>query len=163
MLSRENVTREALSALEAQRAANMMEEKRRLTDEAIKALSDLHLIEKLRRTEESFDSLREKKPQLPDFPREIKQQAEIEVKYEGYISRQQAEEKKFRRMENVPLPADADYLNMSGVRIEARQKLDKQRPKSLGQASRIPGVSPGDITVLMIWLKSLGYKTEGEE
>ena len=140
-----------------------MLQRRADTDEAIRQLSRLHLVEKLRRTEESFDSLREKKPELPDFPREIKEQAEIEVKYEGYISRQQAEEKKFRRMENVPLPADADYLNMSGVRIEARQKLDKQRPKSLGQASRIPGVSPGDITVLMIWLKSLGYKTEGEE
>jgi len=140
-----------------------MEEKRAMTDEAIRTLGSLHLIEKLRRTEESFDSLRLKKPELPDFPREIKQQAEIEVKYEGYISRQQAEEKKFRRMENTPLPADADYLNMSGVRIEARQKLDKQRPKSLGQASRIPGVSPGDITVLMIWLKSLGYKPDMEE
>ena len=85
------------------------------------------------------------------------------MKYEGYISRQQAEEKKFRRMENTPLPADADYLNMSGLRIEARQKLDRQRPASLGQASRIPGVSPGDITVLMIWLKSLGYRIEEEE
>ena len=140
-----------------------MEEKRRLTDEAIQALRDLHLIEKLRRTEESYDTLREKKPELPDFPREIKQQAEIEVKYEGYISRQQAEEKKFRRMERLPLPADADYLNMSGLRIEARQKLDKQRPRSLGQASRIPGVSPGDITVLMIWLKSLGYRADAED
>ena len=140
-----------------------MEEKRRLTDEAIQALRDLHLIEKLRRTEESYDTLREKKPELPDFPREIKQQAEIEVKYEGYISRQQAEEKKFRRMEKLPLPADADYLNMSGLRIEARQKLDKQRPRSLGQASRIPGVSPGDITVLMIWLKSLGYRADAED
>ena len=134
-----------------------------MTDEAIRTLGSLHLIEKLRRTEESFDSLREKKPELPDYPREIKQQAEIEVKYEGYISRMQSEEKKFRRMENTPLPADADYLNMSGIRIEARQKLDKQRPKSLGQASRIPGVSPGDITVLMIWLKSLGYKPDVEE
>ena len=140
-----------------------MEEKRRLTGEAIQALRDLHLIEKLRRTEESYDTLREKKPELPDFPREIKQQAEIEVKYEGYISRQQAEEKKFRRMEKLPLPADADYLNMSGLRIEARQKLDKQRPRSLGQASRIPGVSPGDITVLMIWLKSLGYRADAED
>ena len=140
-----------------------MEEKRRNTDEAISELKKLHLIEKLRRTEESFDSLREKKPELKDFPSEIKQQAEIEVKYEGYISRQQAEKKKFRRMENVQLPEDADYLNMSGIRIEARQKLDKHRPKSLGQASRIPGVSSGDVTVLMIWLKSLGLATGEEE
>ena len=140
-----------------------MEEKRRQTRAAIGALSGLHLIEKLRRTEESYDSLRARKPELPDFPAEIKQQAEIEVKYEGYISRQQAEERKFRRMENTPLPADADYLNMSGLRIEARQKLDRQRPRSLGQASRIPGVSPGDVTVLMIWLRSLGYRPEEGE
>ena len=66
-------------------------------------------------------------------------------------------------MEKVPLPADADYLSMSGLRIEARQKLDRQRPASLGQASRIPGVSPGDITVLMIWLKSLGCRPEEDE
>ena len=75
-----------------------MEEKRDQTRAAIQALSSLHLVEKLRRTEESFDRLRAERPELPDFPPEIKQQAEIEVKYEGYISRQQAEEKKFRRM-----------------------------------------------------------------
>ena len=140
-----------------------MEAKREMTAAAIQALTDLHLIQALRRTEENYDSIRARKPMLPDFPDEIKQQAEIEVKYEGYISRQQAEEKKFRRMENTPLPEDADYLSMSGLRIEARQKLDKQRPKSLGQASRIPGVSPGDVTVLMIWLKSLGFKPDSEE
>ena len=140
-----------------------MESKREMTAAAIRALTDLHLIQALRRTEENYDSIRARKPMLPDFPDEIKQQAEIEVKYEGYISRQQAEEKKFRRMENTPLPEDADYLSMSGLRIEARQKLDKQRPKSLGQASRIPGVSPGDVTVLMIWLKSLGFKPDSEE
>ena len=102
-------------------------------------------------------------PELPEFSPEVREQLETTVKYEGYIDRQIAEEREFRRLENTPLPEDADYLNMSGVRIEARQKLDKQRPKSLGQASRIPGVSPGDITVLMIWLRSLGYKTEGDE
>ena len=146
----------------AERLAKM-EKKRADTQEALDTLRNLKLIEKLRRTEENFDSLRRFKPELPDFPQEIKEQAEIEVKYEGYISRQMAEEKKFRRMENVALPEDADYLSMTGVRIEARQKLDKQRPKSLGQASRIPGVSPGDITVLMIWLKSLGLRPDAED
>jgi len=139
-----------------------MEEKRQQTQAAIRALSELHLVERLRRTEESFDSVRQRKPELPDFPAEIKQQAEIEVKYEGYISRQLAEEKRFRKMENTPLPEDADYLSMSGLRIEARQKLDRQRPKSLGQASRIPGVSPGDVTVLMIWLRSLGFRPDAD-
>ena len=79
---------------------------------------------------------------------------EIAAKYEGYISRQAAAVREFQRLEDTPLPPDADYLSLSGLRIEARQKLDRQRPKSLGQASRIPGVSPGDISVLMIWLKS---------
>ena len=138
------------------------EEKREGTQAAIQALQKLHLVEKLRRAEVRYDDLRAEKPELPDFPEEIKAQTEIEVKYEGYIVRQQAEERKFRRMERTRLPEDADYLSMSGLRIEARQKLDAQRPKSLGQASRIPGVSPGDITVLMIWLKSLGLGPEGE-
>ena len=151
------------AGLASQERLRRMEEKRDQTAAAIDALKKLHLVEKLRRTEESFDSLRAQKPELNDFPPEIKQQAEIEVKYEGYISRQLAEEKKFRRMEKVPIPADADYLSMSGLRIEARQKLDRQRPASLGQASRIPGVSPGDITVLMIWLKSLGCRPEEDE
>ena len=139
-----------------------MRAKRDGVAEAIAALSKLHLVERLRRTEENFATLRARKPEMPEFPPEIEQQAEIEVKYEGYIARQQAEERKFRRMERTPLPADADYLSMSGLRIEARQKLDRQRPASLGQASRIPGVSPGDVSVLMIWLRSLGFRPEEE-
>ena len=113
-----------------------------------------HALERLRRTEENFDSVRAAKPDIPDFPPEIKRQAEIEVKYQGYIDRQQAEVKKFRRMEDTPLPEGTDYMAMAGLRIEAREKLQRRQPRSLGQASRIPGVSPGDVTVLMIWLKS---------
>ena len=99
-------------------------------------------------------TLRAAHPELPEYPPDVAEQLEISVKYEGYIARQSADEREFRRLENTPLPADADYLSMSGLRIEARQKLDRSRPRSLGQASRIPGVSPGDITVLMIWLKA---------
>ena len=139
------------------------EEKRSGTEAAIASLKKQHLIEKLRRNDVSYDSLRAERPELPDLPAEIRAQVEIEVKYEGYIARQQAEEHRFRRMERTRLPEDADYLNMSGLRIEARQKLDAQRPKSLGQASRIPGVSPGDVSVLMIWLKSLGLGPGGED
>ena len=132
-----------------------MEDKRIQTENAISSLEHAHALEKLRRTEESFDTVRAAKPEIPDFPEEIKRQAEIEVKYQGYIDRQMAEVKKFRRMEDTPLPAGTDYMSMSGLRIEAREKLQKRQPRSLGQASRIPGVSPGDVTVLMIWLKSL--------
>ena len=133
-----------------------MLKKQALTLEGRKVLDDLHLTDKLRRTEETYDNLRALKPQLPDYPADVKEQLEIAVKYEGYIDRQKADEQRFLKMENTPLPADADYLSMAGLRIEARQKLDKHRPRSLGQASRIPGVSPGDISVLMIWLRAGG-------
>ena len=123
-------------------------------------LDRMHLTDRLRRTEETLDTIRADHPELPEFSPEVREQLEIEVKYEGYIARQSADEREFRRLENTPLPEDADYLNMSGLRIEARQKLDRQRPRSLGQASRIPGVSPGDVTVLMIWLRSRGGEKE---
>ena len=114
------------------------------------------LTDRLRGVDAKYDALRAEHPELPDYPPEVKEQLEITVKYEGYISRQDADRRKFLKMEDTPLPADADYLNMSGLRIEARQKLDAQRPASLGQASRIPGINPGDISVLMIWLKANG-------
>ena len=104
-----------------------------------------------------METLRAVNPDLPVFAPEVTEQLEITVKYEGYIDRQYAQEREFRRLEDTKLPKDIDYLNMSGLRIEARQKLDKQRPDSLGQASRIPGVSPGDITVLMIYLRTVEH------
>ena len=111
----------------------------------------------------SYEDLRAAAPDLPEISPMLRAQVEIEVKYEGYIRQQLAEEKRFRRMEETLLPQDADYLNLSGVRIEARQKLDKIRPVSLGQAARIPGVSPGDISVLMIWLEKLRREAAGKE
>ena len=75
------------------------------------------------------------------------------MKYEGYIDRQRAEVKKFLREEGMRLPDDLDYMTVDTLRVEARQKLNKVKPASLGQASRIPGVSPGDITVLMILME----------
>ena len=75
---------------------------------------------------------------------------EITVKYEGYIARQEAAVRKAARMENEKLSLDMDYLSLDGISIEARQKMDKIRPLSLGQAARIPGVSPADISVLMV-------------
>lgn len=130
--------------------------KREDAEQGRKLLDGLHLTDRLRRTEETYENLRAGHPELPDYPPEVREQLEISVKYEGYIVRQQADEREFCRLEGTPLPADIDYLNLSGLRIEARQKLDRQRPRSLGQASRIPGVSPGDITVLMIYLRTLG-------
>ena len=86
----------------------------------------------------------------PSFDEEAVEEMEITVKYEGYIARQEAAVRKAARMENEKLPLDMDYLSLDGISTEARQKMDKIRPLSLGQAARIPGVSPADISVLMV-------------
>ena len=111
------------------------------------------LADLIKRPNLSYDDLRVADENLPDLRNDAKEQTEIELKYEGYISRQQAETKKFLREEQMALPQDLDYMTIDTLRIEARQKLNKVKPTSLGQASRIPGVSPGDITVLMILME----------
>ena len=83
----------------------------------------------------------------------MREAVEIAVKYQGYIDRQLRQVEEQRRMEDRPLPPDMDYLSLGGLRLEARQKLDKIRPVNLGQASRISGVSPADIAALMILLE----------
>lgn len=143
------------AGLATQARYDAMRRRRDETDRAIADIEKMRLTEKLRRPETTYDSLREETPELAPLSDSVRAQVETEIKYDGYIRRQQADEKRFRRMEETLLPEDADYLNMPGIRIEARQKLDRQRPKSLGQASRIPGVSPGDISVMMIWLERL--------
>ena len=137
-----------------------MLEKKRLAEEGRALLDKMKLTEKLRHPDIAYDDLRSGHPDLPDYPPEVKEQLEIEIRYEGYLQRQTADRQRFLAMEDTPLPPDADYLNLSGLRIEARQKLDAQRPASLGQASRIPGINPGDVTVLMIWLRSQGAAGE---
>ena len=125
------------------------------TDRAIADVAKRHLTEKLRRPEVSYEQLRADHPELAELSPMLRAQLETEVKYEGYIQRQQADERRFRKMEETLLPQGTDYMEISGLRIEARQKLTRQQPVSLGQAARIPGVSPGDVSVLMIWLEKL--------
>ena len=126
--------------------------KRENTKKARETLREAGLEAALRRPEAKLGELLEGIPQLNETPADALEQAEIEIKYEGYLARQQSQIEAFRRAEGLHLPAQADYLGMPGLRIEARQKLNSQRPASLGQASRIPGVPPGDIQVLMVWL-----------
>lgn len=114
----------------------------------------------MRRPEIGYDDLVKARPDLPPLDHQTKSQVEVEIKYDGYIKRQLADEKRFRRMEDQLLPEDWDYLAMSGLRIEARQKLDRARPEVARQASRIPGVSPGDISVLMIDLERKRRKAD---
>ena len=111
------------------------------------------LIDLLRRPRLSYEDLAPFDPDRPGLSREITEQVEISVKYEGYIQRQNRQVEEMRRLEDKPLPPGMDYLSIQGLRLEARQKLDKIRPLNLGQASRVSGVSPADITALMIYLE----------
>ncbi|MFW5980190.1 MAG: tRNA uridine-5-carboxymethylaminomethyl(34) synthesis enzyme MnmG [Bacillota bacterium] len=115
----------------------------------------------LRRPELNFKDLRYFTDELPDYPDEVIEQVEIQVKYKGYIDRQEAQVKQFKKMEDKLIPEDIDYNKLDNLRLEAREKLNKIRPRSLGQASRISGVSPSDISVLMIYLEK-NKKEEGE-
>ncbi|MFQ8600477.1 MAG: hypothetical protein ACLSAP_07725 [Oscillospiraceae bacterium] len=89
----------------------------------------------------------------PPLPREVWEQAQIQIKYEGYIRRQLAQVEEMRRLEQKKLPAGLDYSEISGLRLEAREKLARVQPLSIGQASRISGVSPADVSVLLIYLE----------
>jgi len=89
----------------------------------------------------------------PPLSSEVAQQVEIAIKYAGYIQRQEAEIAKFRSLEDKQIPPAFDYDRITSLRSEARQKLCRIRPATLGQASRISGVSPSDIGILMVWLK----------
>ena len=111
--------------------------------------------ELLKRPQVTYEGLAALDPDAPALPAAVREQVEISVKYEGYIDRQQRQAEQFKKLENKKLPADICYEKISGLRLEARQKLNQIRPHSLGQASRISGVSPADVAVLMIYLKSL--------
>jgi len=114
----------------------------------------LRLSDALKRPELDYKKLAPVDETRPDLTDEVQEEAEIRLKYEGYIQRQKQQVEQFNKMENKLLPEDCDYMQIHGLRIEARQKLDKIRPKSLGQASRISGVSPSDVSVLIVWLES---------
>ena len=116
--------------------------------------SGVSLADLIRRPQLSYDDLAPFDPGRPDLPRAIRQQAEIRLKYEGYIKRQLKQVEEFTRLEERQLPAELDYDAVTGLRLEAREKLKKIRPQSFGQASRISGVSPADISVLMIYVEA---------
>ena len=113
-------------------------------------LSDL-----LKRTELTYENMSEIDDERPELPRDVAQEVEIQVKYEGYIKLQEEQVEKFKKLEKKLLPEDICYNDIKGLRIEARQKLDKIKPTSVGQASRISGVSPADVSVLLIYLEQL--------
>ena len=111
------------------------------------------LSELLKRPEVTYENLAEIDPDRPSLSRHARAQIAVEIKYSGYIEKQRDQVGRFKKLEDRKLPQDLDYLNMKGLRIEAAQKLDAQRPESLGRASRISGVSPADINVLLVHLE----------
>lgn len=112
----------------------------------------VRLIELIKRPELNYDVLKSVDTTRPALPKYIFDQVEVEIKYEGYIKRQQAMIDESHRLECKKLPMDVNYEKITGLRLEAIEKLNKIRPDSIGQASRISGVSPADISVLLIWL-----------
>lgn len=113
------------------------------------------LADLLKRPQITYQNLKQIDSNMPEITEEVAQEVEIQVKYEGYINLQQAQVYKFKKLEKKYLPEDIDYSAIKGLRLEARQKLDKIKPNSIGQASRISGVSPADISVLLIYMEQL--------
>ncbi len=125
--------------------------------------SAVSLFELLRRPEIKYDDTAVIDDERPALSSHQKNMMEVQIKYEGYIQKQQQRIEKFKRLENKKLPADIDYDQIDGLRIEARQKLNDFRPLSVGQASRISGVSPADINVLLIYMEKMRRKNGKNE
>ncbi|MDD2214567.1 MAG: tRNA uridine-5-carboxymethylaminomethyl(34) synthesis enzyme MnmG, partial [Oscillospiraceae bacterium] len=113
----------------------------------------ISLAELLTRPELTYTNLSQLDPDRPDLPADITHEAETELKYAGYIKIEEQRIAKFHQMEDKLLPPDTDYKLIKGLRLEAQEKLNAYRPQSVGQASRISGISPADIQVLLFWLE----------
>ena len=124
--------------------------------------SGVSLAELIRRPELSYSILKPVDITRPEFPKElsdeVEEQVNISIKYDGYISRQEKQVEQFKKLEKKKIPDDIDYDNVKSLRIEALQKLKEYRPSSIGQASRISGVSPADISVLLVYLNGASGK-----
>ena len=118
------------------------------------------MAELLKRPELSYQSLDEIDKNRPELSKQEQEEVEIQIKYEGYIKLQEAQVEKFKKLEEKILPEDIDYEKIKGISLEGRQKLNKFKPHSIGQASRISGVSPADVSVLLIYLQQLKEKTK---
>ena len=112
------------------------------------------LAELICRPELNYENISALDPDRKELPADVIDQVEINIKYEGYIERQQRQVDKFRKTEKKLIPADIDYDDVISLRLEARHNLKKFRPKNVGQASRISGVNPADISVLLVYLEN---------
>ena len=115
--------------------------------------SSARLADLVRRPELGYEAIAPFDPERPALPAAVGEQVEIQIKYAGYIARQEQQVAEFRKAESRRLPPDVDYNAIPALKAEAREKLNRIRPVSIGQASRISGVSPADVAVLMVWLE----------
>ena len=116
-------------------------------------VTGIRLSEMIKRPQLDYEKIAPADKDRPELVDEVSEQAEIRLKYDGYITRQKQQVEQFKKLESRALPENCDYSEIHGLRLEARQKLNKIKPASLGQASRISGVSPADVSVLLIWLE----------
>ncbi len=123
-------------------------------------VSGSSLAELLKRSELDYEKLRSIDPERQELPAEVTEQVNIELKYEGYIKRQLLQVEQYKKLESKRIPEELDYESLTNLRLEARQKLSRIRPVTVGQASRISGVSPADIAVLIVWLEGARRKNK---
>ena len=116
------------------------------------------MAELIKRPEVSYEILKDIDENRPDLTYQEKEEVEIQIKYEGYIKLQEEQVEKFKKLEEKILPENIDYETINGISLEGRQKLNKFKPRSIGQASRISGVSPADVSVLLVYLQQIGNK-----
>lgn len=121
----------------------------------------IKLAQLLRRPQVTYEGLAPFDPDRPELSEQVREQVELNIKYEGYIKIQLEQVEAMRKLESKALPPDTDYTKLRGLRLEAAEKLNKIRPLNVGQAGRISGVNPADVGVLLIWLASLGKGVEG--
>jgi tRNA uridine 5-carboxymethylaminomethyl modification enzyme len=124
---------------------------------------DISLYELMKRPEVTYSSLKEIDEAMPELDRETSEEIEIVIKYEGYIKRQLQQAEQFKKLENKKVPQGIDFALIKGLSLEARQKLNSINPANLGQASRISGVSPADVSVLMIYIEQKRRERKGEQ
>ena len=129
--------------------------------ETSEVTTGVRLIDLLKRPQLDYACLAPFDPDRPKLDPNIIEQLEVEIKYEGYIQKQLRQVEQMKKLENKPLPTDFDYKELKGLRLEAQEKLNKIKPLNIGQASRISGVSPADISVLLIWLAANKGKPNG--
>ena len=115
------------------------------------------IAELIRRPELDYDKLAPIDPERPDLPAEVAEQVNISIKYDGYIKRQMKQVESFKKLEKKKIPENFNYDDVPSLRIEARQKLKTYSPTSIGQASRISGVSPADVSVLLVYMEQMKY------